>query len=408
MCDRPKNLSILGSTGSIGRQALELVQSNPDQYNVVGLSAGSNAELLSEQVRRFEPLVVGLADESGGRHLTDQVASESFSDSPPDVSLGEEAQERVAALPDADVVLSAVTGKAGLPGTVAGLRAGKRVALANKESLLIAGSLIRDLEERHDAELLPVDSEHSSLFQLLNRTPGDDVRTLILTASGGPFRTWDRERISGASVEDALNHPTWNMGDKITVDSATLMNKAIEVVEARHLFPFSPDQIRVVVHPQSRIHAMIELTDGTRMTHMGPPDMKAPIQYAFTYPERRSLPEESSDDLTEGPDLQFEAPRRDVFPGLDLGFYVARKGGTTGAVLNGANEVAVEAFLNGQIDFPMISEVVRSVLENHQIGCVDDLETVLSAERDARGDARRLIESTPPEMNSVTQEINET
>ncbi len=404
MSDRSKNLSILGSTGSIGKQALELVRSAPDRYNVVGLCAGSSWKKLAEQAREFEPDLIGISGEGYEEKLKQRITEgETPSSPPPEVVSGSDALKRVGAMEKAGIVLSAVMGKAGLPGTLAGIRAGKRVALANKESLLVAGSVIRDLTRRHDAELIPVDSEHSSLFQLLNGTPETHVKKVILTASGGPFRTWKRERIREATPEDALNHPTWNMGDKITIDSATLMNKAIEIVEAKHLFEFAPDQIDVVIHPQSRVHAMVELVDGTLMTHMGPPDMKAPIQYAFSYPDRGRSHRKSTD-LTDGLDLQFEDPRRDEFPALELGYDVARRGGTSGAVLNGANEVAVEAFLEGRIDFPSISTLVKNVLNDHE--CIDrpDLDTLLTEEQNARRETEERIRSTSIEQPPVQRE----
>ncbi len=405
MSDRSKNLSILGSTGSIGRQTLDLVRSSPDRYNVVGLSAGENWETLAQQTREFKPERIGLATEQYADSLKSEL--QKGSTPLPELETGPEAIEHLGALSEAQIVVSAVTGKAGLPGTLAAVRAGKRVALANKESLLIAGSIIDDLVEKHDAELMPVDSEHSALFQLLEGTPASEVDALILTASGGPFRTWAPDQLSNAQPEDALDHPTWDMGDKITIDSATLMNKAIEIVEANHFFDVEPDRIEVLIHPESRVHAMVRLTDGALMTHMGPPDMKGPIQYALSYPER-SRAHQVTEDFSRGLELHFEPPRRDVFPALDLGHTVAREGGTTGAVLNGANEIAVDAFLDERIDFPTITSVVKNVLENHDPIQNPDLETLLSEENSARNQASDYIDSKQRQRNRVQKEADGT
>ncbi len=391
MPQRVKNLVLLGSTGSIGQQTLDLIRDRSGSYRVLGLGAGSSCEALADQVVEFDPMVVAIADEGDRDRLYNLLSSRlTAGEDCPRIVCGRDGLETLASLPAAEVVLNAVMGAAGLPGTLAAVSSGKRLALANKESLLIAGSIIRNLVEEHDAELLPVDSEHAALFQLLEGVSETEVRRLILTASGGPFRTWTADRIREATPEDALDHPTWDMGEKITVDSATLMNKAIELVEAQALFGVDMDRLDVVVHPQSTVHAMVELSDGTFEAHMGPADMKTPIQYALTYPDREEVPGNRMS-LSDGLELTFEAPRNEMFPALELGYYTGEKGGTSGAVLNGANEVAVDGFLNEDISFPMITEVVREVLFDHDHVDDPDLDTLFRAESDAREAARSRI-----------------
>ncbi len=381
---------VLGSTGSVGCQTLDLIRSEPDEYEVIGLGAGTSVDDLIQQTEEFLPDLVGVADESSRDRLTEALTSRLPAEERPEVVTGRDGLELLASMDDADIVLNAVMGAAGLPGTIAAVTAGKRVGLANKESLLIAGSIIRDRVEEHDAELIPVDSEHSALFQLLNGVSMAEVRTLILTASGGPFRTWSPERIRDATARDALDHPTWDMGDKITIDSATLMNKAIELVEAKHLFQVDMDRLDVVVHPQSTVHALLELRDGSMVTHMGSADMTTPIQYALTYPGRGTEKSEELS-LSNGLELSFESPRTDVFPALELGYYTGEKGGSCGAVMNGANEVAVQAFLDGEISFPMIAQVVREVLITHDTIEEPDLDTLFEVEQNARDAARQHI-----------------
>lgn len=403
MSQRAKKLVVLGSTGSVGRQTLDLIRSEPDVYEVIGLGAGTSVEELAGQAEEFSPDLVGVADEARREELADVLDTRCSTGERPEVVTGRNGLEVLASMEEADIVLNAVMGAAGLPGTVAGVTAGKRVALANKESLLIAGSIIQDRVEEHDAELIPVDSEHSSLFQLLNDVSMSEVNRLILTASGGPFRTWSAERIRDATAADALDHPTWDMGNKITIDSATLMNKAIELVEAKQLFQVDMDRLDVVVHPQSTVHAMLELRDGSMVAHMGSADMTTPIQYALTYPDRG---EDKSDELSlsDGLELSFESPRTDVFPALELGYYTGEMGGSCGAAMNGANEVAVQAFLDGEISFPMIAEVVREVLITHDKVEDPDLDTLFEMESDARDAARHCIRNGTHQMKENTSE----
>ncbi len=387
------NISVLGSTGSVGTNALEVIRAHPDRYRVVGLGAGQNWEMILDQMKEFQPEAVFLSSPEAAEKLRNKIANtrNSSEESRPEVYDGEAGMREVGSLPGADVVLSAVSGAAGLPGTMAAVRAGKRVALANKESMVLAGSEINRLVEENDAEIIPVDSEHSSLFRLLQHCTPDSVDSLILTASGGPFRTWQAEEIQEATPEEALDHPTWDMGDKITIDSATLMNKAFEVIEAKYLFDMPADCIDVLIHPQSLVHAFVKVSDGSLFAHMGPADMKKPIQYAFDYPQE-PVSRINSFDPVKNSGLTFEPPRTDLFPALTLGFQVAENGGTAGAVLNAANEVAVDAFLDGQISFPEITEIAAEVLDHHTLTESPTLPEIRSADQWAREQARHLLQ----------------
>ena len=383
---------MLGSTGSIGVNTLDVVASLPERFEIAGLAAGSNWALLAEQAQRFRPRCVVISDPSKAVP----------SDLPAGTELltGPDAVERLASADDVDMVVSAVVGAAGLRGTWAALEAGKDVALANKESLVVAGELVTELARSRGAALLPVDSEHSALFQALHGEDPAHVRRLVLTASGGPFRGRSREELEHVTVEDALKHPTWDMGAKITIDSATLLNKALEVIEARWLFGVPADDIDVIVHPESVIHSFVEYADGSVMAQMSPPDMRLPIQYALTYPERCDGPAKKLD-WSSLSRLTFERPDRETFPALDLGFEVARRGGTCGAVLNAAKESAVELFLAGEMRFPRISEACRDVLQNHHFVPRPTLEELTAADRWARQEVirwqspRRLMKAAP-------------
>lgn len=350
---------VLGSTGSIGTSALDVAAALPERIELVGLVAHSKWELLAEQCRRFRPRAAVLTDPNA-------FAAADRTCFPVETELlsGPEAVCRLASAADVDVVLSAVVGVAGLTGTWAALEAGKTVALANKETLVVGGSLVTELAKRRGATLLPVDSEHSAIFQALTGHAAADVERVVLTASGGPFRGRTAGQLEDVTPADALKHPTWVMGPKITVDSATLMNKALEVIEARWLFDLRAEQIDVIVHPESIVHSFVEFVDGSVLAQLSPPDMRLPIQLAFTHPHRVPGPAKRLDWKALA-NLRFEPPDRETFQALDLGFEVARAGGTAGAVLNGANEAAVARFLSHDLRFPDIARCCRAVLSAH-------------------------------------------
>ena len=363
----PIRVVILGSTGSIGVQALDVIGSDPERFEVVGLTAGANAELLDRQRSRLglpaDRAVLGVADPDG------LVA--------------------MAALAEADVVLNGVVGFAGLGATIAALEAGKRLALANKESLIAGGPVVAAARRRGGGELIPVDSEHSALYQVLRSGSSEEVAQLVVTASGGPFRGASRAELDAVTVAQALDHPTWNMGPKITVDSSTLMNKGLEVIEAHELFGVSYDAIEVVVHPQSIVHSMVTFTDGATIAQLSLPDMRLPIGLALGAPARLARPYGAIDWATIG-SLTFEPPDREAFPCLDLAYAAGRAGGDAPAILSGANEVAVAAFLEGVIGWTAIAEVVDAALQEGT-GKVDDLAEVLEADRTARTRAEKAI-----------------
>ena len=355
----PINVVILGSTGSIGRSAIEVIEASLGTLRATALSAHSSLDQLAQQARDLLPAFVIATD-------AERAAARDWSDLPQNTELlvGPEGIAKAVSESDVDVVLSAIVGSAGLAGTWAAIEAGKRVALANKETLVMAGPLTGPLAEKNGAKIIPVDSEHSAVFQALQSGQPHEVRRIVLTASGGPFRDRDAESLVGVTVDEALSHPTWDMGPKITIDSATLMNKALEIIEARWLFDLRADQIDVVIHPQSIVHALVEFVDGSVIAQMSPPDMKLPIQYALTYPHRRACPAPRLD-LTRSLDLRFEPPDLDRFDALRLGLEVARAGGTAGAVINAANEAAVAGFLAGDLGFAEIVPACRSILEHH-------------------------------------------
>lgn len=379
----PRRVAVLGSTGSIGTSALEVAAALPDRVTVAGLAAHSKWELLAEQCRRFRPRVAVLTD-PGAFAAVDRACF------PPDTELlgGDEAACRLASAPDVDVVLSAVVGAAGLTSTWAALEAGKTVALANKETLVVGGGLVTELAKRRGATLLPVDSEHSAIFQALTGHAPADVAKVVLTASGGPFRGRTAAQLDDVTPGDALKHPTWVMGPKITVDSATLMNKALEVIEARWLFDLTADQIDVIVHPESVVHSFVEFVDGSVLGQLSPPDMRLPIQLALLYPHRVSGPAKRLDWKTLA-NLRFEPPDRETFRALDLGFEVARAGGSAGAVLNAANEAAVARFLNHDLRFPDIARCCRAVLSAHDFDPTPTLARLSALDRWARHEVAR-------------------
>jgi len=382
-----KRIAVLGSTGSVGEQTLAVAEAFPERYRVVSLAARRNAEKLAEQVRRCRPARVALMEPAAARELRERLG-----DHPVEILSGPAGLAEAASC-DADLCVAAIVGAAGLEPTLAALRAGMDVALANKEALVMAGALVlRELRAR-GRSLLPVDSEHSAIFQALAGAPRERVRRLILTASGGPFRTWPSERIARATVEEALRHPNWEMGPKITIDSATLMNKGLEVIEARWLFDMPPERIEVVVHPESIVHSAVEFVDSSVIAQLGLPDMRVPIAVALAHPERLAL-DLPRLDLTALGALHFETPDTKRFPCLALAFAAASADELAPAVLNAANEVAVEAFLARRVAFPAIAAAVESVLDAHLArgaGAMRNLSDVLEADGWARERAREWL-----------------
>ncbi|MBN2475924.1 MAG: 1-deoxy-D-xylulose-5-phosphate reductoisomerase [Pirellulales bacterium] len=385
MTDPVTNVAVLGSTGSIGRSTLEVIAASRGSLRAVVLSAHGNTDLLEQQTRSAGPRQIVVTDPAAAK-------SHDWSSLPKGVELlvGHEALAQAVSDTEIDVVVSAIVGSAGLRGTWASLQAGKTVALANKETLVVAGPLVTRLAEQRGARLLPVDSEHSAVFQAMQAGRRDEVRRVVLTASGGPFRTYTAEQLAQVSVADALDHPTWDMGPKITIDSATMMNKALEIIEARWLFDLSPDQIGVVIHPQSIVHSMVEFQDGSVIAQLSPPDMKLPIQYALTFPKRCPGVAEKLD-WDQAMQLQFEPPDFERFGALRLGLEVARAGGTAGAVLNGANEAAVAAFLDRRLGFHEIVPACKSVLDEHNFDPNPTLEQVLALDGWARQEVLRWV-----------------
>jgi 1-deoxy-D-xylulose-5-phosphate reductoisomerase len=377
-----KRIAVLGATGSIGTSCLEVVRAHADSMRIVALTAHSRWRELADACHEFRPRTAVLTGVS-----PNEIPPNAF---PDDVELrfSEEALAEVAGSDQSDVVISGIVGAAGLKGTWEAVRAGKTVGLANKETLVVAGPLVTKLAARTGATLIPVDSEHSAIFQALACGRTHEVQRLILTASGGPFRTWPANGLTQVTAATALEHPTWDMGPKITIDSATMMNKALEVIEARWLFGIDASRIEVVVHPQSVVHSMVEFVDGSVMAQLSPPDMKLPIQYALTWP-RREPGISPKLDVSVPFSLDFEPPDLERFPALGLGFEVARRGGTAGAVLNAANEVAVDRFLKGELAFLDIPRLCRSILESHAFEAEPTLDTVLRLDGWARQEASR-------------------
>ena len=380
-----RTVSLVGSTGSIGTQAVEVVLAEPDRYRVVALAANRSVDVLAEQARRLCPERVAVGDASAAAELRDRVPKGT------EVVSGPDALEAVAS--DADVVVNAVVGFAGLPVTLAALSAGRLLALANKESLIAAGPVVQRARATPDAEIVPVDSEHCAVHQCLRAGGGgpERVRRIVLTASGGPFRGRDREELEEVTIDDALAHPTWRMGPKITVDSSTLMNKGLEVIEAHELFGVAYDQIDVVVHPQSVVHSLVEFTDGATVAQLSEPDMRLPVGYALAYPERSAVAFGALD-WSSARRLDFEPPDRDAFPCLELAYQAGRTGGTAPAWLNAANEVAVDAFLHKLIPWTAIAAVVAETLERHDGTDPTGPDVVMEADARAREWARRAIE----------------
>ncbi len=390
-----KHIALLGATGSIGTSCLDVVRAHTDSMQVDVLTAHSNWQKLAKQAADFLPKRVVL---TGLKQ--DDVAANAFP-AAVEVEFGEEALAEAVVAADIDIVITGIVGAAGLRGTWAAIEAGKRIGLANKETLVVAGSLVTKKAAETGAKLIPVDSEHSAIFQALECGQANEVAKIILTASGGPFRTWSAEKIAAATPESALAHPTWDMGPKITIDSATMMNKALEIIEARWLFNLEASQIDVVVHPQSIVHSMVEFVDGSVMAQLSPPDMKLPIQYAITWPDRIEGVSPKFD-LTQTFSLDFEPPDLERFPALSLGFEVAEQGGTAGVVLNAANEIAVDRFLHSKIAFTEIPRLCRSILASHQFESDPTLDQLLSLDKWARQEALRWTSLTSHHSPSLT------
>ncbi|MCQ2525887.1 MAG: 1-deoxy-D-xylulose-5-phosphate reductoisomerase [Lachnospiraceae bacterium] len=369
-----KNIVVLGSTGSIGTQTLEVVRSYHESLSVLALAAGTNVDLMEKQIREFKPQVAVMWTKEAAEALKIRVADTSVK-----VLTGMEGLLEISVLPDADIVLTAVVGMIGIRPTIAAIEAGKDIALANKETLVCAGHIIMPLAEKKGVKILPVDSEHSAIFQSLNGEHGNKIKKILLTASGGPFRGMTTEQLRTKTVEDALKHPNWSMGRKITVDSASLVNKGLEVLEASWLFGVEPERVQVVVHPQSILHSAVEFEDGAVIGQMGTPDMKLPIQYALFYPERLSM-NGTKLDLFEVAQLTFEKPDTAVFKGLPLALRAAQQGGSMPTVFNAANELAVAGFLDKKISFLEIYEIIEKAMDAHKVVNNPSVEEILAAE----------------------------
>ncbi|MZG54276.1 MAG: 1-deoxy-D-xylulose-5-phosphate reductoisomerase [Nitrospinae bacterium] len=382
-----KKISLLGSTGSIGVSTLDVVERNPESFQILALSAGSNVDLFAEQIRKFKPQIAALFDSKKVSLLKEKI-----SDLDVEVLSGEKGMVSVATHPEVDVVVSGVVGSAGLLPAIHALKAGKNLALANKETLVIAGELVLKEAEKTNSQIIPIDSEHSAIFQALNGEKQERIKKIILTASGGPFRTYSLDQMENIKVKDALNHPNWDMGSKITIDSSTMMNKGLEYIEAKWLFGIETP-VEIIVHAQSIIHSMIEFVDTSIMAQLGIPDMRVPIAYALSYPDRFECDLPSLDLATMG-NLTFEAPDFERFPCLQLAIDAMDIGKTMPAVLNAANEIAVQAFLDELIPYKDIAELIRMVMQNHSPSPLNELQDVLDADQWAREETTKLITVT--------------
>ncbi len=385
-------ISVLGSTGSIGISTLDVIAQHPERYRAVGLAANTDVEGLFQQCERFQPTVVAMADQASAAELAKRLASIGSSI---EVLAGEAGVIAIAELTDAEMVMAAIVGAAGLTPTLAAVRKGKRILLANKESLVVAGDLFMREAKAHKASVLPIDSEHNAVFQCMPQDfeqglAAKGVKRILLTASGGPFRTWTNDQLKSATPEQACAHPNWSMGRKISVDSATMMNKGLEVIEARWLFDATPEQIKVVVHPQSVVHSMVQYVDGSVLAQLGNPDMRTPIAHAMAWPERHGSGVASLD-LFEVARLDFEEPDTQRFPCLRLAFDAVAAAGVAPAVLNAANEVAVDAFLSKQLAFVRIPEIIETVLSQNLEGDLDSVEGLMAIDQAARAAAEQLI-----------------
>lgn len=380
-----KNISILGSTGSIGTQTLQVISCFPDKFKVVGLSAGNNIDLLAKQATQFRPDMVSIKSESNIGELKSKLNDDNI-----DIFFGEQGASNVASHPDADLVISAMVGASGLKPTITAIKAGKDIALANKETLVMAGKLITEEAKNRDVNIIPVDSEHSAIYQVIKISDRKHLKRIILTASGGPFLNTPAEEMNNISVASALNHPTWKMGKKITIDSATLMNKCFEIIEAKWLFDLRDDMISVWVHPQSIIHSMVEFIDGSIISQMGLPDMKIPISYSLNYPDRLNLgiDNASPSNFT---NLEFKEVDTAKFPSINYAFYALKESGTLPAVMNAANEVAVLEFLEGNISFTKILDTVKKVMDLHDNSIEYNYNTIIDSDLWARNKAKEVI-----------------
>ena len=379
-------ISILGSTGSIGRNCLEVISRSKNKWQVVGLSAGRNRELFRKQVVEFRPEILSLEREEDAAEFRREYPESSVK-----IFHGQKGAEAVARYEKSDIVVSAITGINGLRPTLGAIKAGKRVALANKESLVVAGPLLMETAKRTGAQIVPVDSEHSGVFQCLAKEEQNHVKKVILTASGGPFFRLSAEEMKNKTLDEALNHPRWKMGKKVTIDSATLMNKGLELIEARWLFSLEPEQLDMLIHPQSIVHSLVEMRDGSVLAQLSPTDMKIPIQYALTYPDREEalLP---SLDLSQVRALEFYKIDDEKFPLVKLAREALEEGGSTPVVLNTANEVAVEAFIEGKIPFSGIAEIVAETVENHKTKKIGGLEEIFDIDRETKLKTRNFID----------------
>jgi len=381
-----KKIAILGSTGSIGVNALRVIQANPEKYQVTALAAGKNIRLLLEQIKRFRPLAVAVMEETAANELKAQMTNSGR----PEIFFGTEGFIRLATMTEVDTIISAMAGAAGLLPTYSGIKAGRNIALANKETMVMAGSLVMAEARKHGVSILPIDSEHSAILQSLQGHPREDLRRVILTASGGPFRDLSLEEMSKVTPAQALNHPNWNMGPKVSIDSSTMMNKGLEAIEAKWLFDLKMDQISILIHSQSIVHSMVEYKDGSIISQMGVPDMIIPISFALSFPHHlktRVPPLE----LEKIGILSFEKPDMKRFRCLDLALKAAEIGGSMPAVLNGANEIAVESFLKGSIGFLDIPDLIEKTMASHKSHPIDSIEKVMEVDRWARDTARAKL-----------------
>lgn len=381
---KPKNIVLLGSSGSIGRSTLDVVREHPKELNVIALAANSNIDLLIEQYQEFKPAHICLVDESLHTELKERIKNESV-----EIHSGKDEMIELAALDNADIVVNAIVGAAGLLASVETVKHKRALALANKESMVAAGPLLNKLAEKSGAKIIPIDSEHSAIFQILEKRNTDDIKNIILTASGGPFRELPFEKFGEITLKQALNHPTWKMGKKITIDSATLVNKGLEIIEAVNLFGISADKVKVVIHPQSIVHSMVEFSDSSVLAQLSRPDMRMPITYALFWPERTNSNFGAMNFATHA-NLTFEPPDFEKFPALQLAFESARTGGTAPAIFNAANEVAVEAFLNEAISFVEITKIIAETVEQINPVMNPGLNEILEADRQARAFADKL------------------
>jgi 1-deoxy-D-xylulose-5-phosphate reductoisomerase len=382
-----KRITILGSTGSVGRNALEIISNHREQFKVVGLTAGKNVDLIKEQISSFSPEVVAVADEAAARELQNSMRGHA-----PSILSGHDGVAEVAGYRGSEFVLSAIVGAAGLVPTISAIRAGKTIGLANKEALVMAGRIVTEEAKKSGVRIFPVDSEHSAVFQCIEGHRKSEIRRIILTASGGPFAGKDINELNDMKPEDALRHPKWQMGKKITIDSATLMNKGFEMIEAHYLFNVPPERIDVLIHPQSIVHSMVEFPDRSYIAQLSQPDMKGPIAYALSYPDR--LDNVMQDlDLDGIESLVFKKPNNKSFPCLSYAYMAMESRGTMPSVLNAANEVAVEAFLRGMIRFTEIPFVIKRTMEQHNVLPDAELAVILEADRWARKKAREIIEA---------------